>query len=108
MLFPTMLIAGFPKKVLLPFTVAPAMFTPENSNSKPLNADPVKVRLPVCPDHSSKIWVSVISMAKLLIFGYSKAAESDIDRRADQTGMCRETESNKTQSHGQGCNLHDS
>jgi hypothetical protein len=51
MLFPTILIGGFPTKVLLPFTVAPVMLTPENRNSKPLNADAVKLWLPgpACP-----------------------------------------------------------
>jgi len=89
-LFPTMLIAGLPKKVLFPFTVAPVMFTPENKNSKPLNAAPVKLRLPVAPDHSIKIWVSVISMAKLLIFEYSNAADTVVEPpsilRVDRSG----------------------
>src|SRR5260370_28311733 len=78
MLFPTMLIAGFPKKVLLAFAVAPVMVKPENRNSKLLNAAPVKLRLPG-PAHPIKIWVSVISTEKLVTLEYSTAPDTVVE-----------------------------
>jgi hypothetical protein len=78
MLFPTMLIAGLPTKVLLASTVAPVMVTPENRYSNPMNAVEAKPRLPG-PAHPTKIWVLVISTEKLLMLEYSKAADTVIE-----------------------------